>query len=458
MPAQLRIVSVSGMLGYGYPLDSLEAGVAASPDAFVVDAGSTDAGPYFLGSGQSLTKPLQVRRDLRHALVAARKVGVPLIVGSAGFGGGRPHVDATLQLLREIAEVEGLSFTTAVIHAEIDPAVVVAAFRRGAITPMPGAPIATEADILGSSRIVAQMGTEPIIRALESGADVVLAGRACDAGLYAALPLMHGFDAGLAFHMAKIMECGAQCAIPLAPSDCLLGTIDEDGFELRPLDPSRVCTPASVAAHSLYEQPDPFRIVEPEGEVDLSSAVYTQVDHATVRVTGSAFRPALHPLRVKLEGARRRGFRSVAVAGARDPAVIQNLDQIAERARTTARSHLSGHVDPDAYTIRFLFYGRDAILGTLEPLAAQLPHEVGVVIEVVGETPEISRDVLALVRASTLHAPFDGRKTTAGNLAFPFSPSDLVGDEVYEFSLYHLMEAEDMAGLFPIELVSVGAT
>jgi len=74
---EIRIVAVNGMLGYGYPLASLDAGVAAHPHAFVVDAGSTDAGPFFLGSGGSLTKPLQVLRDMRHAVLVARGPGFP---------------------------------------------------------------------------------------------------------------------------------------------------------------------------------------------------------------------------------------------------------------------------------------------------------------------------------------------------------------------------------------------
>lgn len=459
MPAlpEIRIVAVNGMLGYGYPLASLEAGEAARPHAFVVDAGSTDAGPYFLGSGGSLTKPLQVLRDMRHAVAAALRTGVPLIIGSAGFGGGRPHVNTALEMLKRIAEEEQLSMTCAVIQAEIEPATVLDAFRRGLITPMPGAPELDEERIVSSSRIVGQMGTEPLIRALRTGADVILAGRACDAALFAAVPLLHGLDPGPAFHMAKIMECGAQCAIPLAPSDCLLGSIDSEGFSLRPLNSERICTPESVAAHALYEQPDPFRIVEPEGEVDLSEARYSQVDRASVRITGSRFVPQPPPLKIKLEGARVRGHRAITVAGARDPAVIANLDAIESRARETARAHLAGHLDESQYQIRFLFYGRDAVLGQLEPSKTS-PHEVGVVIDVVGETPEIAQDVLALVRASTLHAPFEGRKTTAGNLAMPFSPSDFVGDAVYEFSLYHLMEVEDMTSLFPLETVVIGNT
>ena len=75
----------------------------------------------------------------------------------------------------------------------------------------------------GSTHIVGQIGTDPYIAAFEAGAQVVIAGRSCDTAIYAALPIWRGFDPGLALHMSKIMECGAQCGIPLAPNDCLMG-------------------------------------------------------------------------------------------------------------------------------------------------------------------------------------------------------------------------------------------
>ena len=37
------------------------------------------------------------------------------------------------------------------------------------------------------------------------------------------------------------------------------------------------------------------------------------------------------------------------------------------------------------------------------------------------------------------------RKSTAGNIAFPFSPSDIHMGEVFEFNVYHLVEVEDLS-------------
>jgi len=48
-----------------------------------------------------------------------------------------------------------------------------------------------------------------------------------------------------------------------------------------------------------------------------------------------------------------------------------------------------------------------------------------------------------------LHYGYDGRISTAGNLAFPFSPSDIKAGEVFEFSIYHLMEIEGLNLFIP---------
>src|SRR5687768_16463459 len=81
MPAdELRIVSINGCLGYGYQGRSLDAGIAARPHLVGGDAGSTDPGPYYLGSGTSLVKDEQIHRDLAPALLKSRAANVPLVI------------------------------------------------------------------------------------------------------------------------------------------------------------------------------------------------------------------------------------------------------------------------------------------------------------------------------------------------------------------------------------------
>ena len=60
-------------------------------------------------------------------------------------------------------------------------------------------------------------------------------------------------------------------------------------------------------------------------------------------------------------------------------------------------------------------------------------------------------------RSSLLHMGFEGRVSTAGNLAFPFSPQDIPAGPVYAFSAYHLVEDPEASLLFPVYTMPVGA-
>jgi len=457
MTEKITILAPNGFLGYGFPEESFRKGLSAAPDFIGVDAGSTDPGPYYLGSGQSLAKRAQLKRDLAIIVRGARQLGIPLIIGSAATGGGEPHLAFLLDILHEISREEALHFKLAVIHAEIDPRIVKAALDAGKVHPMPGVdgrPL-THGDIDGCTRIVGQMGTEPFIRALEQGAEVIVAGRSCDTAVFAALPIQQGMNPGLAFHLAKILECGALCAAPGSANDSLLGVLHHDHFLVTPQNPRRRCTTVSVAAHGLYEQAHPFRFYEPEGVVDASQADFQQVDERTVRVSGARFMASQTGQTIKLEGARLCGYRAVSVAGIRDALVIAHLDEIEEGLQEQLQRDLPAEILADGYQLNFICYGRDGVLGAHEPLRHATPHEIGLVIEAIAGSQEWADTVCALARSSALHFGFEGRKSTAGNLAFPFSPSDFQGGPVYEFSVYHLMETDDPAPLFAVDLQTV---
>jgi len=451
---EVRFLSLCGMLGYGYPQASLARGLAARPAFIGVDAGSTDPGPYYLGSGRSFVSAMQVERDLEPALCAARRLGIPLVVGSAGGSGARPHLEATVEQVRKLAARHELHFRLAVIPADLEPDTLLEALRDGRVQPCGPAGELTAERVRACTHLVGQMGTGPLVRALDGGADVVLAARCCDTAIFAALPILRGCDPALALHLAKIAECGALCARPAAANDALVGILRHDHFVVEPANPARRCTPESVAMHSLYEQPDPTCFHEPEGTVDLSACTFEPCGERGVRVAGTRLVPPERPT-IKVEGAALRGYRAVAVAGVRDPAVIAHLDAIEHAVRASVADALAPAAEPAEYSLRFLRYGLDGVLGHLEPAAAAPPTEVGLVLEAVAATQELADTALALARSTALHQHFPGRKTTAGNLAFPFSPSDLRGGPVYEFAVYHLMAVAEPDALFPVTFQEV---
>lgn len=436
MKKPLRYLSLCGLLGYGYSPVSLQNALAQELDFVGVDGGSTDPGPYYLGSGKGFVKRLQVKRDLSLILPEIKKRRIPLIIGSAGGSGAKPHVDSTLEIIAEIARENALEFNVAVIYSDLT-----AEFMRraadGHLFSCGGSPEFDRNVVDKLSNPVAQFGTDPIIEALQKDVDVIVAGRCCDTAVFAAYPIWKGYDPGLALHAAKIAECGALCARPVGANDSLVVEIGEDYFTVEPPNPERVCTPDSVAAHSLYEQPDPNCFYEPEGKIDLEHSTFEQIAPRKVKVTGSRLVPAERAT-TKLEGAQLLGYRAITIAGMRDPVGIKYLAEIEKGVRKSV-AQSADFVKENEYSLRFLRYGLDAVTGANEAVDV-IPREVGLVIEAVAPTQDQADALIALARSKALHQGFPDRKATAGNLAFPFSPSDFSGGAVYEFALYHLTD------------------
>ncbi|HHY70113.1 MAG TPA: 3-methylaspartate ammonia-lyase, partial [Thermoanaerobacterales bacterium] len=84
---ELKVLSPTAILGYGFPEESFENGLSQKPDIIAVDAGSTDPGPYYLGAGVSFTDREAVKRDLKLMLKAGKKLSIPVLVGTAGGSG-----------------------------------------------------------------------------------------------------------------------------------------------------------------------------------------------------------------------------------------------------------------------------------------------------------------------------------------------------------------------------------
>ena len=382
------------------------------------DGGSTDPGPYYLGSGTPFTSATAVKRDLTLMLTAARSLDIPLVIGTAGGSGADVHVAREVGILREIAKEQQLSFKLAVISAEFDKGMLIAALRAGKIGKLGPAPDVTEAEIEASTHIVAQKGIEPIMRALDHGADVVLAGRCYDPAAFAAPAIRLGYDKALALHLGKLLECAAICASPGSASDCIMGYLGDDYFRVEPLNPARKCTPLSVSAHTLYEKTNPCLLPGPGGQLDLSQCTFTAETDRCVRVTGSRFLPEAVPS-VKLEGAKQAGFRTVSICGVRDPIFISEVDGILAAVKQRTADNLSADFP---YRLDCIVYGKDGVMGALEPTPAITSHEIGIVIDAVADTQEHANAVCSVARSTLLHYGYAGRIATAGNLAFPFSP------------------------------------
>lgn len=450
---QLRVLSPTAILGYGFPMSSFEEGMKRKPHVIAVDAGSTDPGPYYLGAGKSFTDRNSVKRDLEIMIPAALEAGIPVIIGTAGGSGGHPHVDLTMDIIREIAQQRGLSFKVAVINSEFDKDFVKENLRNGNISPLFPAKELSEDDVENSVRIVAQMGEEPFIEALNNGAQVILAGRSYDPSVFASLAVKEGFDKGLAIHMGKILECAAIAALPGSGSDSMFGYLNEDNFVLEPLSPNRKCTTLSIAAHTLYEKSNPYILPGPGGAINLHNTKFEQIEDNKVRVSGSKFVPTDEYF-VKLEGVRRVGYRTISCAGVADPIMISKIDEITKSVKERVEDNFASYGIKDFF-LDFKIYGKNGVMGMFDDKGATPGNELMIIIEAVADTQEQADTICGFARSTMLHFGYEGRIATAGNLAFPFSPSDAKMGEVYEFNVYHLMKVDDPTTLFPIEYIQL---
>ena len=170
-------------MGSGFLESSFETGLGLKPHFIGCDAGSTDPGPEYLGSGRTAFPKDAIRRDLRLMLLGARRLNIPLLIGSAGTGGNDLQLELVHQLVREIAATEGLSFRLALIHAEQDKAYLRKRMREGRIEPLAQAEPVEQATPAWSSAMNRACRSRP------TNAMVEVVGRRA-----AALPMMMGWQ------------------------------------------------------------------------------------------------------------------------------------------------------------------------------------------------------------------------------------------------------------------------
>lgn len=445
----VRILIPSGALGLGYDPEALERGIANKPDLIAIDGGSTDSGPSYLGRGVSKYARSSTKAEWAGLMDAARRAGCPLVIGTAGTCGAGSAVDWLLGITREVLAETGQSAKIAVLKSDQDPGDICAAFAAGRVSPLPAAPEIDVQLIESCTNIVALAGVEQISAALATGADIVIAGRTTDTAIIAALPIERGVDPGLAWHAAKIGECGALCATN-PQSGVLQVDFESDGFVLTPLAEGAHATPQTVSAHMLYENSDPFLLYEPGGVLDVTGAHYKALDDTRVRVTGSKWKPS-DDYTVKLEGARIAGYQTIVLALLRDPRYVANAAAWAEDivARCTAKALARTSATADDFSIEIRLIGQNATLGALETRFGD-PVEIGALGLVTAKTPELAAEIGKLLNPYLLHHPLT-RDEEQPTFAFPFSPAEIDRGAIYEFCLNHVLRLDDPMDAFSLE-------
>jgi hypothetical protein len=183
--------------------------------------------------------------------------------------------------------------------------------------------------------------------------------------------------------------------------------------------------------------------------LDMSECRYEQITERTTRVTGPRFVPA-DRIRVKLEGAAKVGERYVGIAGVRDPYTVAHIDGVIDWARQQVRERFGAA----GYGLYYTVYGRDGVMGGLEPVRAPA-HELCVVVQGVAPTREMAEEVCMTGTRQLFYARLPDVKGTAGSVAFVLDEV-MQASAAYRWSVNHTVAVGHAMELFPVHLTEVG--
>lgn len=453
MPAPtLRFLCPNGHLGFA-PLKtgSFRLGVETRPDFILADSGSDDIGPGPLGSDTSTSPQEWQRHDLEHMLLAARELGVPMIIGSAGDTGTNSRVDLYVEMIREIARKHRLApFKIGWFYSEVPTARLREKLAEGeVIAGLDGRPDLTLEELAATERIVAVAGIHPYRALLEQGAEVIIGGRSSDSVIFAAPAIRAGYPEALAYYLGKVLECASFNAEPYGGKETVIGEISMEDVKVTAMHPEQRCTVASVAGHAMYERSNPFYEHVAGGTLDMTHCVYEQVADKTTRITGPTF-TASEDVHVKLEGAGKVGERYVGFVGIRDPYTVAHVDEVIAWAQQQVRERFG----EDGYELHYQVYGRNGVMGELEPLKHVAGHEVGVLVFGVAPTREMAEELTITGTRQMFYARLPDVKGTAGGVAFPLDEV-VPASPAYRWTLNHTMRVNDPLELFPLHLDEV---
>ena len=450
----LRIHCSNGHLGFAPTKEgSFWIGADTKPDYYANDSGSSDIGPVPLGMDKCASHYDWQKHDLELMLLASRKQGVPMIVGSSGDTGTNSRVDMYVQMIKDLAKQHNLpKFKLAYFYSGVDKEVIREAMHQGKrIQGLDSRSDLTMEELDKTIRIVAVAGVHPYIKALEMGADVIIGGRSSDVAVFAAPAIFEGFPENVSYYAGKVLECASFCCEPYGAKETVIGTVTKDDVKVTAMHPDQRCTIASVASHAMYERTNPFFEYVAGGCLDMTDCVYEQFDEKTCRITGAKFKPIEGKIKVKLEGSGKVGERFMGLAGIRDPYTIKHIDKVIQWAKDQVEERLSGK----KYELSYRIFGKNGVMGDLEPIKETKSHELLVVVEGVADDKAVAEEVTMIGTRQIFYARLPEVKGTAGTAAF-------IIDEVveispaYEWTLNHTIEVDDPLWLFPVTMIEIG--
>jgi hypothetical protein len=200
----------------------------------------------------------------------------------------------------------------------------------------------------------AYLGAQPIVRALEQGADIVLTGRVADAALSLA-PIVHELGwkwddwdkLALGLTVGHLLECSGQgsggnfgsaeewAAIPdYAHLGYPIAEVSADGsalFTKAPDTGGRISFD-TLRQQLLYEVHNPHAYASPDVVLDMGTLKLEDLGNDRVRVTGAS--GAARPARLKVVGGYHDGWMGTGMIGFSWPQAYAKCEKAAETLKT----------------------------------------------------------------------------------------------------------------------------
>jgi hypothetical protein len=392
------------------------------------------------------------KHDLELMLLAAREQGVPMLIGSAGDTGANSRVDMYVQMIKDLAKEHNLPpFKIAYFYSEVEKKYLKDKLNNEVVIEgLDDRSRMKSSDIDQTDRIVAVAGIHPFVKALDMGADVIIGGRSSDCAIFAAPAIREGFPEANAYYLGKVLECASFCAEPYGAKESVIGTITKDDVKVTAMHPEQRCTVASVAGHAMYERANPYYEYFAGGMLDMKNCIYKQYDEKTTQITGMKYEPVEGNIKVKLEGSGKVGEKFIGIAGVRDPYTIQYIDDVIKFARNQVEKEFEG----EHYHLNFRIFGKDGVMGDLEPVKEIKSHELGIVIEGVADAKITAEELTLFATRQIFYARLPEVKGTAGTAAYLIDDVIYAGP-TYEWTMNHTVPVEDPLELFDVKTEEV---
>jgi hypothetical protein len=261
----------------------------------------------------------------------------------------------------------------------------------------------------------AYLGAEPMVEALDAGADIVITGRAADPALFLA-PMIHAFGwpmddwdlLGQGTVAGHLLECAGQITggyfadppyknVPdLARLGFPIGEVGEDGSVIitKVAGSGGAVTARTCKEQLLYEVHDPTRYLQPDVTADFSQVGVEEIARDRVRVSGG--RGTRRPSTLKVSIGYVDSFIGEGQISYAGPGALARgrlaLEIVRERLKLTAVA---------ASELRFELIGVDSLHGSEVSAHAKEPYEVR--LRVAGRTENLREAVRIGNEVETLY-------------------------------------------------------